>query len=153
PPRLNLLVSSAQPLMLYLAALGASAIAAAAIAGMASVLVLVHGWWRTCEGAGRGFAWLLPMLLTLGHPAVLLTAAQHPLPALRALLVLSCVTWLLRYAESSATYALMISAASLAGVGLLEPAPWVLWLYLAVAVLLSSPRGWAEQMARMLMLL
>src|SRR4051794_27370364 len=41
PPRLNLLVTSSQPLVLYLAALGGSAIAAAAIAGMASILVLV----------------------------------------------------------------------------------------------------------------
>jgi hypothetical protein len=153
PPRLSLLLTSDQPLVLYLAALGGSAIAAAAIAGMASVLVLVHGWWRTCAGAGRGVAWLLPMTLTLAHPAIWLTAAQYPQPALRALLVLSAGTWLLRYAEDGATYALLVAAASLAGLGLLEPAPWVLWLYLALALILSSRRPRAEQTARVLMLL
>src|SRR5262249_27402506 len=111
PPRLNLLVNSSQPLVLYLAALGGSAIAAAAGAGMPSLLLLVHGWWRTCCNGGRGVAWLLPMLLTGAHPAVLLTAAQYPQPALRALLILSCVTWLLRYAEGGTTYTLLVAAA------------------------------------------
>ncbi len=153
PPRLNLLVTSSQPLLLYLAAIGGSAIAAAAVAGMASILELGHGWWRACRDAGRGLAWLVPMVLTVAHPAVLLTAAQYPQPALRALLILSCITWLLRYAEGGATYTLLVAAASLAGVGLLEPAPWVLWLYLALALLFSSARGRDEQLARVLMLL
>ena len=153
PPRLNLLVTSSEPLVLYLSALGGSAIAAAAIARMASILVVVHGGWRTCRDAGRGLAWLLPMALTVAHPVVLVTAAQYPQAALRALLVLSCITWLLRYAEGAATYTLLVAAASLAGVGLLEPAPWVLWIYLALALLLSSARGRDEQLARVLMLL